>query len=324
MERPKAHRKRPRSSSDLPSDTINPLSRSQRQLQQFAVAGLGETDPDPAAADPLFPHRGSRHGPLLSRDGDEDEDGGKKPRLSGTSQMDKHVQTLLESVYQFLDGGDMGKAARAYGIILQLQPGGHPVDIRRHHLWAIGAEILMREGELPPGSEDSATAESNRRRQRWGSAANMSKVKAYFETLIQQHPWDHRRPNTICALDFWLAQLRCEIYNVQAEHRIALQSLEDDPPSIDVEMDDTLDPSTFSSTQELMEERGAAARDRLRQQAFAATRDIAYRMSRLMQDQPYSGNLQFQQLLLTVSSYMDDLEASLTPSTSHVAQKSRR
>jgi hypothetical protein len=318
-----ASRKRPRSNSSLPPDSINPLSRSQRQLKQFAVAGLGETDPDPAASVPFFPHRGVRSGPLLAPPEEQEEDGEKKRRTLGNSQVDKHVQTLLESIYHFLDSGHVAKAARAYGLILQLQPNGRPIDIRRHHLWAIGAEILMREGEIAPGDEgnEDRPTDPARRRQRWGSAANMGKVKAYFETLIQQHPYDHRRPNAISAIDFWLALLRCEIYNVQAEHHIALQSLKeedyDEPPNFDMDMDD---PEAFAA---MMEERGAAAREEVREQAFLATREIAYRLSRLMQDQPYSGHAQLRELLVTVSSYMEGLGASTGLSSSRVVQSER-
>lgn len=323
-----ASRKRPRSnSSSLPPDSINPLSRSQRQLKQFAVAGLGEADPDPAASVPFFPHKGLRSGPLLAPT-EEQEEGEKKRRVLGNSQVDKHVRTLLESIYHFLDSGHVAKAARAYGLILQMQLNGRPIDIRHHHLWAIGAEILMREGEIAPGDEanEDRPADPARRRQRWGSAANMGKVKAYFETLIQQHPYDFRRPNAISATDFWLALLRCEIYNVQAEHRIALQSLAeeeeegenyDEPPDFDVDMDD---PEAFAAA---MEERGAAAREEVREQAFLATREIAHRLSRLMQDQPYSGHAQFRELLVTVSSYMEGLGASTGQSSSRVVQSER-
>lgn len=322
-----ASRKRPRSNSSLPPDSINPLSRSQRQLKQFAVAGLGEADPDPAASVPFFPHRALRSGPLLApteEQEEEEEDGEKKRRASGNSQVEKHVRTLLESIYHFLDGGHVARAARAYGLILQMQPNGQPIDIRRHHLWAIGAEILMREGEIAPGDEgnEETPPDPARRRQRWGSAANMGKVKAYFETLIQQHPYDHRRPNAISATDFWLALLRCEIYNVQAEHRIALLNLKgedyDEPPDFDIDMDD--DPEAFAA---MMEARGATAREEVREQAFLATREIAYRLSRLMQDQPYSGHAQFRELLVTVSSYMEGLGASTGQSSSRVVQSER-
>jgi hypothetical protein len=71
------------------------------------------------------------------------------------------------------------------------------------------------------------------------------------------------------------------------------------------------------------EERGAAAREEVREQAFLATREIAYRLSRLMQDQPYSGHAQLRELLVTVSSYMEGLGASTGLSSSRVVQSER-
>lgn len=318
--------------SRLPPDSINPLSRSSRLLRQFSLAGLGDTDPDPSAHNPLFPHRAVNHEPsnrildeIEASVHDELDDQKQKETTAaahGTSHLQRHIHVLLRSIYEFLDRRDVKRAARAYGIILQLQPDGRPVDVRRYHLWEIGAEILMREGEIPQDAEDTGTESSVAAimMQRWGSVANMSNVRAYLETLIQQHPYDYRRPKSVCATDFWAALLRCEIYNIHAEHRIALSTYEQGLNHDDADIDPDLEDAS-ASLEELMMTRLAAARDRIRQQTLMSMRDMSFKMRRLMQDQPYSKDPQFQELLATVSLYIADLVLPTAPASPRTIQQ---
>lgn len=310
--------------SHLPPDSINPLSRSPGLLSQFSVAGLSDTDPDPSTVSPLFPHsgRGARLvGEIETALPDEADDTRKKTAAHGPSWQERHLHVLLSSIHQFLDRGEVSKAARAYGLILQLQPDGRPIDIRCHQLWAIGAEILMREGEPLRDEDGDGNPTSAAKPQRWGSAANMAKVKAYFETLIQQHPYDHRRPHTVCAADFWMALLRCEIYNVYTEHQLALGKVEDGTHGSDVDEDDLASHDGF--LEDSPTERIVAARERFRQRAFAGMQDISQRMNWLAPDQPYSKSSQFHELLGAVFLYMADLAVPSVPASPHAMQQGR-
>jgi len=306
--------------SHLPPDSINPFSRSSGQLRQFSLAGLRDADPDPSAHNPLFPHRGVRRESLNQISGetqvpvldelDKQKQGEVKAPAYGTLHLQRHMQILLGGISQCLDRGDVNRAARAYGIILQLQPDGRPIDVRRHNLWAIGAEILMREGEEPGDAEDGSTSteslEAAAERQRWGSAANMSNVRAYFETLIQQHPYDYRRPNSVCAPDFWAALLRCEIYNIHAEHRIALFSTQDQDDGISLE--------------ESAAAKVTAARERARQRTLLAMRDLSFKIRQLVRDQPYAKDPRFHELLGAVSLSIADLALPSAPASSQTNQ----
>lgn len=334
-----------------PSDgAINPFSRSPGQRRQLSVAGLSDTDEDPTREIKDFPHRGFDQGTAGSAQESELDDGGEgqqsdvddgntsaRPSLERNGERraaavrrGDHLDVLLRSIHQFLDQGDVAKAARAYGVILQLRPGSRPIDVRQHNLWAIGAEILMREGEEPPSRQrqlqhgeaaHTASDESPpgytgiRMPARWGSPANINKVKAYFETLIQKHPYDHKFTRSVSALDFQLALLGCEIYNTYAEHTAALARADKDAtpwdgqrPTDDVEQPvESVGDGVRGQGAHEHQARLNAHKDRLRTRALAAMRDITGRMDTLMQQLPYYKNNHFLRLRATASLYAADL-----------------
>ncbi|CAI6095448.1 unnamed protein product [Clonostachys chloroleuca] len=322
----------------LPSDSINPFSRSPGQLLQFSFVGLTDTDEDPSEKIPLFPHRGLDHGSSYriesESDGEKEDEQDKRNKdpNKDPSQKEKRFLNLLQATQQFIDQSQISRAARAYGLLLQMQPRGYPTDVRYYNLWAIGAEILMREGEKPPQSGDEAL----KWKRRWGSAANMDKVRAYFETLIQQHPYDHKRPRTICALDFWLALLSCEIYNTHTEQLIALEDADEGIDEIEEEGEhgqpwdmEIGDPSEFTdrvaepmeSSIPGREDRLAKRKDTIRLQALASMKDVAEKMDRLAQDRPYSKHDQFLRLRAMVSLYISDLVLPVVPTPYLVMQR---
>ncbi|KAJ2972231.1 hypothetical protein NUW58_g9230 [Xylaria curta] len=283
------------STSRLPSETINPLSHSPDTLRQLAVAGLAPEDELPSRAHPGFPHK-----PLPSSSSSRRRRGGRRAALSsdgGGSGVEtdstiasqrsrridnvdgkqhsarmRHLNTMTAIMHRCLRDGDIARAKRALGLLVRTRD----VDLRVDNLWAIGSEILMRDGEVEviaeqkkpssalPSSllasssygnaqagpdalsgsyideepdiaetregqgdgEDGASAkESPRPPHRWGSAANVSRVKQYFETLIQHHPYDGHRPQLTSAVDFWPALFGIEVYNLDAEMQSALHHI---------------------------------------------------------------------------------------------------
>lgn len=314
----------------LPSDSINPFSRSPGQLLQFSLAGLGETDDDPSLRIPNFPHRGVGYGlgsrseePGLEEEESENERGPERKERPPHHE-DRQLGVLLQSIYQFLDRGDIGKASRAYGLVLQLQPHGMPIDVRHYNLWAIGAEILMRDGETTIEESGSADADSTGRHAhkipaRWGYAANMGKVRAYFETLIQQYPYDHRRTQKLSALDFWLAMFSCEIYNAHAEHTIRLSRMEEDTLDWDDEplLDDEED------VQEWRQRTLDELKDDARKRALSSMSDISSRMDNLIRDQPFSKSPGFLKLRATVSLYLADLVVPIVSASPFSTQQGK-
>lgn len=311
-------RKRPETTdeefpSSLPTGSINPLSHSPGVVAQFAIAGLSETDEDPSQRIRDFPHRGLAENGASAVEVESDEDpetegdeaARPKSKKNTSRKRGGHFDVLLQSTHHFIDQGEIEKAARTYGLLLQLRPSGLPVDVRHHDIWAIGAEILMREGEGSARErEEHETAP--RPTKRWGRAANMSKVRAYFDTLIQQHPYDYKTPNIVSAFDFWIALFSCEIYNTHAEHTLALERLnsgEEDHRRESFGHDD----SFGSDDTESSESRLVQKKEELRLQALSAMQDITKRMDVLIQDMPYSRNQQYLRLRAMASLYIADL-----------------
>ncbi|KAI0432172.1 hypothetical protein F5Y09DRAFT_354166 [Xylaria sp. FL1042] len=298
------------SSSRLPSESINPLSHSPDTLHQLAVAGLSPEDELPSRLHKGFPHnplptrckslRRRREGVRASRsspyhtDGDGASNGGSETDDTVTSQQRtrktedivdetqhsariRHLNTMTAIMHRCLRDGDIARAKRAFGLLVRTKD----VDVRIDNLWAIGSEILMRDGEgkeeeeevvvvtselqKPPSSsrekaradpyslsssdnadsdsdfgetadeeveveEDDEEEEGDAKGnppppQRWGTAANVARVKEYFETLAQHHPYDKQRPSLISAVDFWPALFSIELYNLHAEFQAALYQI---------------------------------------------------------------------------------------------------
>ena len=355
----------------------NPFSRSPSERHQLRVAGLSDMEEDPTPGIKHFPHRGFGRRTFIEgaesdveRGGenfDDDEHGQPAPlppkanqgagRSTPADRRGGHLDVLLRSIHQLLDRGDVARAAKAYALVLQMRPGSRRVDVRQHGLWALGAEILMREGEdVPPqapaaggagrGSgasgrmvmeheaadddDDDLTVprpmrplgpsstpsghRNDRIPRRWGSSANMPKVNAYFETLIQQHPYDHKFPRSVSALDFQLALLGCEVYNVHIEHRRALARADADADSskdqqslADVRKDDGHGGGYGRGEAADSQSRLDVRKDEIRLRALAGMEDVVRRMDGLMQQLPFRKSNHFLRMRATASLYLADL-----------------
>ncbi|KAI1096034.1 hypothetical protein F5B19DRAFT_437562 [Rostrohypoxylon terebratum] len=356
--------------SHLPSDSINPLSHPPDTLRQFAVAGLSPEDEVPSKTHPLFPHKplpsggsgrrqGARHDSVASAatalESEDDRTVAKTQDKSTTvkqlTERLKHLSTMTAIMHRCLNDGDIARAKRAFGLIVQSKF----VDIRLGGLWAVGSEILMRDGEAdeeqrqqqqhqqqqsslpssPPQPQQSAVIEIEQEgTRRWGSAANMDKVRFYFETLIQQHPHDQLRPHLTSALDFWPALFGIEIYNLAAEFRGAVRRLEatlpeenedsfmaddDDAMGVgtgvdsDVDVDvDMADPDEAFEARRRRREQGKkrsewAARDELRAETMGAAERVAKQMDATMENKPYATHRGLLWLRANLALFIGDL-----------------
>lgn len=337
--------KRKRSSSEVsaiasPSTnrqpgSINPFSLGPSTVFQFRVAGLTDTDSDPAKTVPNFPHRGirstledgrgqaGRHSSdpdAVAVSGEEDADKEKDTRKGSSLKLqERQFLVLLQSINHLLDRGDVARASRAYAIALRLGHKGAKVDVRHHHLWATGAEILMREGEVPISELSPESARIQR--QRWGSARNMPKLRAYFEALIQQYPADEKLPNKLSSRDFWAALLSCEVYNLHAEHVIGLRQLEEEErlrKAGDLKQEDETFANDYGYGLYEEEEEGdtpeqrseaqyLVEKDKLRKRTLEGMEYIFKRMNDIIHELPYRKDVELLKLRATISLYLGDL-----------------
>ncbi|KAM3463976.1 hypothetical protein MY5147_004610 [Beauveria neobassiana] len=340
-------RKRDESSANVqippPSaQAINPHSYPPAKLAQFAVAGLSDADEDPTQEIKYFPHRGFSHktADLVSEpdyetgleDGTDEDGGGKSKPKRAPDAHRRHLAVLTRSIHQFLSQGNVAKAARAFGLALQLRPYSRPLDIRHDHLWALGAEVIMREGEEQRhesrnSEDDSSHGEHYRGAgfMRWGSAANMNKLRNYLEMLIQQYPYDHRAPKKISALHFTISLYSAEIYNIYSEHTAGLsgaegraaaddsladESLADDGP--DPWLETLLEDESFHASRprrrgEEEEEAASDPKDKVRLHTLAAIKAVAARMDAIMRELPYNKSHEMLRLRAAASLFMADL-----------------
>lgn len=309
---------------------------------QFALAGLSESEEDPRLSLKQFPHRGLESLDRERQRKSESDNIQQKSRLREDDRKG-HLDTLLRATEQFLARGDITKAAKAFGIILQLRPRTQPIDIRLHNLWSIGAEILMRQNEelretnqrlteLSAQSSGSVGGNSDgvqMTASRWDSSSGMSEFRSYFEILIRQYAYDHKLPHKISAIDFWLVLLSYELKNIYMGHLGAIARAEGEvklrrtgPIQQDVTMPRSPSRSnsvgrlpdfevTDSESQRDSEEHWLKKRkEEIRQRTLTELRDINQRMEKLMDQLPYSKDRNFLQLKEVMSSLSIDLSSS--------------
>ncbi|KAI8957638.1 hypothetical protein F5Y11DRAFT_76191 [Daldinia sp. FL1419] len=312
-------------SSRLPSGSINPLSHTPDTLRQFAIAGLSPEEELPSKVNPLFPHKSIRpEGKERRRSNFSKDDTAnivKKDEGVTSKQYSerlKHISTITAILHRCLGESDIARAKRAFGLLVQTKD----VDIRQAGLWAVGSEILMRDG----GSEDQTThgqlQSKEKELRRWGSASNIEKVKSYFENLIQQHPHDPHRPHLTSALDFWPALFGIEIYNIDAEMRVAMYHLrqqehqhdqEEDGGGygLDADLDMTYSDEAFEARRDTMEgarrEETYAARDEVRLRALAAAEAVARQMDQVMENALYGAHRGLLRLRAHLALFVGDL-----------------
>ncbi|CAK7564839.1 MAG: hypothetical protein SEPTF4163_002742 [Sporothrix epigloea] len=245
----------------------------------------------------------------------------------------------------------LARAKRAFGLILRTEVRGKPVDLRRNFLWAMGAEILMREGEVKGRESDhsgSSTRETHSRR--WGSAVNLPRVRAFYEDLIQQHPYNRLWPRSVSALTFWPAMAGTELYNIHAEVKRAMERLDDkarergEEEQTKNELDDSADgeegesdkdsageghygghdhDDDYAFDQDVRRRRNhpdRLAREDARREALSQARDLARRMDAIMATAPYATSPEMLRLRGMLALFMGDLAIVTPPRTPHETQ----
>ncbi|KHN97868.1 uncharacterized protein MAM_04257 [Metarhizium album ARSEF 1941] len=350
---------------NFPNNSINPFSRSSSERRQLSLAGLEDTDEDPTRGLECFPHRGLNRKALVAVPEKEEEaqeegdlDVSETPQLmaeksesiasSGKDrrarrrpclkQPTSRLDTLLRSIHQLLDLGEVAKSTRLFGILLQVRPGSRPIDVRQHNIWAIGAEIIMRAGEdatllhrdlhnvdiesheysdnFLPGSKSYTRIRIPRK---WDSAENLNQLKTYLRELSQKYPYDHKFPKNTSALDFELAMLTCEVYSCHAMYAsenpctTALQlGLKEPPTRISGrQFEDVYQyeqpEMAVNHEQADPEVHLRIQRERILLHAHDTLKDISRRMDTLIKELPYSKNHYFLRLRATVSLLIAEL-----------------
>ncbi|TLS30825.1 hypothetical protein PpBr36_02853 [Pyricularia pennisetigena] len=334
-----------------PSDIINPLSYTPTVLSQLHLAGHSDADLLPSTAIPDFPHRPLPREKILrgqspssspAETNDDDDEGREKDAKRRQNAehahrvAERHLGVLTALIHRSLEECDIARAKRAFGLLVRSEIWGASVDLRKNGYWALGAEILMREGERPPSSsgdeavgeeEDDATRSEDGVIDkeetipcRWGRASNMPAVRDYFRSLISQYPWNRFQPRSMSALSFWPALLGCELYNTWIEQVRALKRLDieaEDWSLADTNEEGGHDGSGGSGDSAYLkvERRKREARDAIRLEALHQMRDVARSMDDLMIAPPFSTSHELLRLRGMIALYMADLVVPPRPRT---------
>ncbi|RMZ76621.1 hypothetical protein DV738_g4806, partial [Chaetothyriales sp. CBS 135597] len=262
------------SPSEQYSAVLSPQERVQRDLASYSL--VADLPPKP------FPHSAPKSGRERLLLGRHAHTGSNEARHS--SLKAQHVAAMTAVLHRCMQHRDYSRASRALGLLLRTDVGGRPIDIRAAGYWSIGAEILLCGGGDAHGPQPAPRMPFTRR----GFAA----AKAFYETLIIQHPFHKPSPHSISALDFYLALFSLWIYVVQAEaveQQDALDADQDADPSLDY----------LSRLQQ-------ATRTQLRQ-----ANEIADRMERCMSSAPFSSSQELLRMRAMLALWQSDLNDAL-------------
>lgn len=323
------------SSSQLPSSgqPINPHSHAPNTLYQFTLAGLAGDDEDPALYSPHFPHKAlqefgtnSKFEPIAADGFESDGDTHKRTR-QGQSEQHAQLDKLIQATQYFLDAGEVKSAAKTFNVVIQLRRDNRLPDLRYRNIWALGAEIIMRQGEQErQRNYEGITMQTGdcefRIPKRWGNTANIGKLKAYFEQLNQQHPYDHTAPQRTSAFDFNIAMVGCELYDAYIEY-VSLLSTARREEGEDVTDEHGLgaaraDENSLETQhlQDITDETLGRGRN-IHLLTRAKVTDIAKYLDGLMRDPPYSRSHDYMRLRAIVALFLRDIATPLHGSTSN-------
>ncbi|KAK4145897.1 RNA polymerase I-specific transcription initiation factor rrn11 [Dichotomopilus funicola] len=282
-------------------------------------------------------------------DGDESQ---PRPRGRRPSQRDpdidhrarayrRRVGWLTAIVQRSLAEGDVATAGRAFGLLARARVYGRKVDLRWERYWEMGAEVLMREGELGNRagvddgggvSEGGEEAGEQYEETEEVHANRLARLKAYYQYLIQQYPYSKQHASSASsALDFHIALYSTEMEAAHAAYARGLERLQredaswemgDDYEAGGTQADIDANMGVDMNTDEPLahDHNDPHNRERsLRQNTLQTMTELAQRMDTTLETVPYSRDPELLRLRAMVSLFLSDLH--MPPS--QAADKSR-
>ncbi len=187
---------------------LTPGERNQRRLAGHSLLKALPIYP--------FPHkapRSSRHIPAEAVE-TEGPINVEEQSCSGPASLRlQHLSAMSAVLHQSLSKNDYARARRALGLILRTHVQGIPIDIRAAGNWGIGAEVLLRQYDPSSGLGQPINGLQERRRRGFAEAKDL------YEMLIVQYPFHRSHPDSVNAIDFYLAMFSLWIYVAQADRQ---------------------------------------------------------------------------------------------------------
>lgn len=240
----------------------------------------------------------------------------KPPRLPSKQRNLKvqHSHVLNAIMHRCLLDHDYARAGKAFALLLRQQVNGRHVDIRKHGLWGIGAEILLRtKGVDTPtyeeggGDDDDALSDREELEGQgvlFFSPEGFQAARDYYNRLIVQYPFRTNRPNDVSAKDFYPEMISLWIFQIQAQSRMSKKALQstDLPSSPSSSVSDTSAPTV----DEPVSKQAAAMRE-INNEELRQAREVAASLSDLTISPPYDRNPRILKLQGRVAWWMWDL-----------------
>ena len=149
---------------------------------------------------------------------------------SRAAPKQQHVAVLTTILHRCLLRRDWLRAGRAFGMLLRTEVAGQGVEIRRHGLWGIGAEILLRsegqikaemerkEGKVSGSQGGEHVVDGNE--PNFFTPEGFERARRYYERLIIQFPtrhWDSH--DMLSATNFYRAMFGLWIAFIQDQRK---------------------------------------------------------------------------------------------------------
>ena len=249
---------------------LSPLEKIQRRL-----AGHPFDQPVPP---PPFPHTVIKD----HHSGHPAEDPKSSHSSTPRSLHAQHLAVLTTIIHRSMISQDYARAARAMGLLLRDQTVASYAPIRNKGFMGIAAEILLRQNQDPHAARSPPE---------FISPMNLENAKRFYETLIIRHPYHKSWPDSVNAIDFYLAMFNVWIYAVcvsGADH----DSISSSPRS------DQLDSQSLAKVRELEQ-----------------ANQIATRMDECMTTLPYMDEPELIRLRAMVDLWLADLYETCHAST---------
>lgn len=201
---------------------------------------------------------------------------GVKPDHPSRSLHLRHLAALTAIIHRSMLSQDYHRAARAMGLMLRDDTVAGSASIRNKGFMGIAAEILLRQDQAQELQSRSSPSFHI-------SPIGFENTKRLYETLIIRHPYHKSWPESVNAIDFYLAMFNIWIYAVAVS--------EDDPTSPPASPGpDQLDAQSLAKVREL---------DQANQ--------IANRMDECMASIPYMDEPELIRLRAMVDLWLADL-----------------
>ena len=233
----------------------------------------------------------------------------------------RHLANLTAILHKSLLQDDYVRAGRAWGLLLNIEVDGRPMNIRANGLWGLGAEILLRIGAQRTGPDadhdrsdayfeketfsEAGAAEPRRLRYDLGAFEN---AKRYYQRLILQYPFRRWDPEPISSLHFYPALYGIWISSVQDHYRNGLGILAQ-------ERDDSIDEEGSESSQKVSQNIHGR-REGLRKSVLARAEEIEMSLENLLLSVPYSDDATLWELKRNIGLWIRNLSVERTPAPS--------